>query len=239
MRDSFRRLVRHRQKAGDSQGDDSLRSSSVPDPPQQSAKAHDATPVDGQVAQGSRTGSPDRFRGGLTSSLASNGNTAATTGIHVPASSTTAAATGTASAGNNGSVATAVPGTIDTDNMWIKADRKLREDRKGRAKMEKYDIVLATYFSGSSTSTITTNPQQVIARLKAGVKSLQEDTNVGFRQYTESAKRCVVSLVRCVVKLESLINTAAQSCLPASLACSGVIMLSRVSNTSWHHRLAC
>lgn len=112
--------------------------------------------------------------------------------------------------------------------MWIKADKKLREDPEKREKLEKYDRILMSHLRCSFDRHSTANTQCVSAFLQARVEDLKKDADTGLQRCTHKAKDCFQSMLRCILKLENLINTAAKPCFPAALACAGVMVLSQV-----------
>ncbi|KAI9661218.1 MAG: hypothetical protein M1821_009545 [Bathelium mastoideum] len=142
------------------------------------------------------------------------------------------ASAGPRSSGNsnsdNGSPRPTVQEADNGDDMWAKADKKLREDPEKREKLEKYDRILMSHLGCSVGRRSTADTRRVLAFLEAGVKDLQKDADTGLQRCTEKAKHCFQSLLECVIKLKNLINIAAHSCLPAALACAGVMVLSRL-----------
>ncbi|KAL9062687.1 MAG: hypothetical protein Q9157_008713, partial [Trypethelium eluteriae] len=129
--------------------------------------------------------------------------------------------------GDNGIPRPMVQEANNGDDMWAKADKKLREDPKKREKLEKYDRILMSHLGCSVGHRSTANTERVLAFLKAEVEGLQ-NADTELQGCTHKARDCFQSLLECVLKLESLINTAAKPCFPAALACAGVMVLSRL-----------
>ncbi|KAF2228385.1 hypothetical protein EV356DRAFT_571881 [Viridothelium virens] len=92
----------------------------------------------------------------------------------------------------------------NSDDMWAKADKKCLVGHRS-----------------------TANTKRVLAFLKAEVEGLQ-NADTELQGCTHKARDCFQLLLKCVLKLESLINTAAKLCFPAALACAGVIVLSQL-----------
>ncbi|KAF2228661.1 hypothetical protein EV356DRAFT_497851 [Viridothelium virens] len=98
---------------------------------------------------------------------------------------------------SNSNNSTPRPTVQEADDMWAKADKKLREDPEKRKKLEKYDRILMSHLGCLVGSRSTTDTGRVLAFLEAEIEGLQKDADTGLQGCTQKAKHYFQSLLRC------------------------------------------
>jgi hypothetical protein len=118
--------------------------------------------------------------------------------------------------------------------LWATADKRLREDPQKRKKLEEYDRILEAHF-GAKLETIGTpeRREQFRGFLDSEVKKLNDandaDSDPRLRKCSNKAKRFFKSAVACVIASKDIIAPATAACLPAAVACTGVVVILSVS----------
>lgn len=123
------------------------------------------------------------------------------------------------------------PDSNEVDDMWTKADKKLRMDPQKREKLESYDRILEQQL-GSKLKPIGTleRRKQVLDYVDSEIKRFKDaDTETWMWKCSKRAKGFFENTVSCVLCVQNIINTAAMPCLPAAVACAGVTVLLSVS----------
>jgi hypothetical protein len=123
-------------------------------------------------------------------------------------------------------------GSNDND-MWTIAEMKLRADPQKRKKLEEYDSILENHF-GSKLKDLGTleRRKQFLELLNSEIHILNNiNSDSQLSGCSRKAKRCFKSAVGCVVASKSIITTAASPCLPAAVACAGVMVLLSVGQS--------
>ncbi|KIW24505.1 hypothetical protein, variant [Cladophialophora immunda] len=117
--------------------------------------------------------------------------------------------------------------TVDSykdKDMWARAEEELRRDAQKREKMEKYDRILEDYFA-SKLKPIGTleRREQFLGFLSLEIEKLNRaDSEI---LPTNKAKRFFRSAVESIIASKGIITAATAPCLPASVACAGVVVL--------------
>jgi len=123
---------------------------------------------------------------------------------------------------------------LSNDNdMWTIAEKKLRQDPQKRKKLEKYDSILADHY-GLNLKDVGTleRREQFLELLNSEIPKLDNidsDSDSRLSRCSRKAKRCFKSAVGCVIASKGIITAATTPCLPAAVACAGVVVLLSVS----------
>lgn len=128
------------------------------------------------------------------------------------------------------SIITAVGPNIDND-MWKIAEEELRQDPKKCGILEEYDRILEAHF-GSKLEPVGSleRRQQFLGFLNSELKKINAaDSAARLRKCSNKSKRFFKSAVACIVASKDIIAPATSACLPASVACTGVVVLLSVS----------
>jgi hypothetical protein len=126
---------------------------------------------------------------------------------------------------------TSTAGSHKDNDMWTIAEEKLRKDPQKCEKLEEYDRILEDYF-GSKLKPVRTmeRREQFLGFLSSEIEKLNEaDIETRLRKCSNKAKRFFKSAFGCIIASKNIIATAATPCLPASVACTGVMVLLSVS----------
>ncbi|EFW99839.1 ankyrin repeat-containing protein [Grosmannia clavigera kw1407] len=118
----------------------------------------------------------------------------------------------------------------DTEHdMWAKAEQKLRKDDKKRYNLEKYDRILEAHF-GAKLEPIGTQSRrnQFYEFLTSEVEDLHRartEDNTKWRKCKRKAKQYFETAAKVVVASKDIIAPATNACLPAGVACTGVVVI--------------
>jgi hypothetical protein len=120
----------------------------------------------------------------------------------------------------------------DKDNdMWTTAEKRLREDPQKRKKLEEYDRILEEHF-GARLEPIGTpeRREQFRGFLNSEIEKLNDaDSDTRLSRCSNKAKRFFKSAAACVIASKDIIAPATAACLPAAVACTGVVVILSVS----------
>jgi hypothetical protein len=124
----------------------------------------------------------------------------------------------------------AKPAAADRDmnnDMWKIAEEELRRDPQKREILEKYDHILEAHFK-SKLEPIGSleRRQQFLGFRNSELASLSPaGTDTKLSRCSNKAKSLVKGTVSTIVASKDIITSATAACLPASIACTGVMVL--------------
>ena len=110
------------------------------------------------------------------------------------------------------------------DDMWMMAETQLRKDQAMSKILDTYYDILNSKIGAKLERVGTTNRQQQICNFIDSESNTLHSS--GFRGQTKCA---FDQAFKYVLAAKDIINTAAAPCLPASVACAGVMLLLSVS----------
>jgi hypothetical protein len=118
-------------------------------------------------------------------------------------------------------------------DLWTIAEKTLRQDGEKRKKLEEYDHILEDYI-GSKLKPVGTleRRKQFLGFFNSEIEKLidaDRDSDTLLGACSRKAKRCFKMAVTCVVASKDIIAPATTPCLPAAVACTGVVILLSVS----------
>ena len=116
--------------------------------------------------------------------------------------------------------------TRDND-MWKIAEDKLRQDAQKRGILEQYDRILEEYFKSKLEPVGTLERrEQFLGFLNSKIEQLDDkNSETQLKKYSIEARRLFKTAFDRVIATKDIINGAAGPCLPASVACAGVMFL--------------
>lgn len=108
--------------------------------------------------------------------------------------------------------------------MWLISETQLREDEKKKKLLDVYYDILKSKSKDLDSSSTPDRQKKLSDFIKSESKSLQDASKLGtFASVLKKAADCTL-------KAQKIISAAAQPCLPASIACAGVILVLSVSS---------
>ena len=112
------------------------------------------------------------------------------------------------------------------DDMWKIAEAQLRRDDKKKQLLDAYDTILKSKLEkGLEPAGTRERRKQISAFIESESKRYQDTSKLGtFSSVLKKAADCIL-------KAEKVISTAAQPCLPASIACAGVMLILSASSS--------
>lgn len=109
------------------------------------------------------------------------------------------------------------------DNMWKIAEAELRQDLKMNELLDAYYDILKSKLNDFDSSNTSERQKQISAFIESESKNFQDASKLGpFASVLKKGAGCIL-------KAEKVISAAAQPCLPASVACAGVMLVLSVS----------
>ncbi|RDL30832.1 Uncharacterized protein BP5553_10177 [Venustampulla echinocandica] len=105
------------------------------------------------------------------------------------------------------------------DNMWKIAEAQLRRDQKKNKLLDAYYDILKSKLKDLDSSNTSEKQKQISAFIESQSKTIQDANKLG--KFTSVLKKAADY----ILKAEKVISTAAQPCLPASIACAGVMLV--------------
>lgn len=110
------------------------------------------------------------------------------------------------------------------DSMWRIAETQLRQDKKKNELLDAYYNILKSKVKDLDSSSTPKMLKQISAFIESESKRVQDTSKLGtFSSILKKAADCIL-------KAEKVISAAAQPCLPASIACAGVMLVLSVSS---------
>jgi hypothetical protein len=111
------------------------------------------------------------------------------------------------------------------DDMWKIAEAQLRQDEKMNELLDAYYEILKSKLKDLDSLSTPERQKQISAFIESEAESFQDASKLGtFASVLEKAAKCIL-------KAENIISAAAQPCLPASIACAGVMLVLSVSSS--------
>ncbi|OCK76743.1 hypothetical protein K432DRAFT_305689, partial [Lepidopterella palustris CBS 459.81] len=111
--------------------------------------------------------------------------------------------------------------------MWKIAEAQLRRDeKKGKLLDAYYDILKSKLKEDLEPAGTRERQKQIYDFITSEFNSFHGTSQSGtFSSVLRKAASCVKKAADCVLKAENVISAAAQPCLPASIACAGVMLV--------------
>lgn len=106
------------------------------------------------------------------------------------------------------------------DSMWKIAETQLRQDKKKNELLDAYYNILKSKVKDLDSSSTPKMLKNISIFIESESKRVQDTT---FSSILKKAADCIL-------KAEKVISAAAQPCLPASIACAGVMLVLSVSS---------
>ncbi|KAH6714372.1 hypothetical protein BKA61DRAFT_517572, partial [Leptodontidium sp. MPI-SDFR-AT-0119] len=105
------------------------------------------------------------------------------------------------------------------DNMWKIAEDQLRHDKKENELLDAYYDILKSKLNDFDSSNTSERQKQISAFIESESKIFEDASKLGpFASVLKKGAGCIL-------KAEKVISAAAQPCLPASVACAGVMLV--------------
>jgi hypothetical protein len=116
------------------------------------------------------------------------------------------------------------------DEMWKIAEAQIRRDKKKNKLLDAYYGILKSKLKEDLEPAGTPERQKQISEfIESESKSFHDTSKLGdFASVLKKAANCTL-------KAQKVISAAAQPCLPASIACAGVMLVLSVSPSLWLH----
>jgi hypothetical protein len=111
-------------------------------------------------------------------------------------------------------------------NMWEIAEDELRKDPEKNKVLDAYYSILESKLKKDLEPTGTPDTQEQIFAFIVSESKIVRDTS-SLDRFGSVLKKAS----QCVLKAKDVISAAAQPCLPASIACAGVILVLSVSSS--------
>ena len=108
--------------------------------------------------------------------------------------------------------------------MWEIAETQLRQDKKKNELLDAYYEILESKLEGLDRSSTPQKLKQISSFIESESKRFQDTSKLGT--FSSVLKKAV----DCILRAEKIISAAAQPCLPASIACAGVMLVLSVSS---------
>jgi hypothetical protein len=122
----------------------------------------------------------------------------------------------------------------NANDTWTIAEEKLRQDPEKCKVLKKYDGILADHF-GLKLKEVGTleRRNQFLDLLNLEIPKLEKvESENRLGRCTRKAKRYFKSAVECVIASKDIIAAGASPCLPAAVACAGMVVVLSVSLSS-------
>ena len=120
----------------------------------------------------------------------------------------------------------------EKDNMWMIAEAQLRQDKKKNDLLDRYYDILKSKLKEDLKPAGTPERRKQISAFIVSESKHSNDTSESG-EFASVFKKAA----DCILKAEKIISAAAQPCLPASIACAGVILVLSVSSSLQLHTL--
>jgi hypothetical protein len=116
-------------------------------------------------------------------------------------------------------------------DMWKKAEEELRLEPRKRDILENYDRILEAHFESKLEPLGSlARQEQFLGFLNSELKRLvATDSNTRLSRCSNKAKRLFKSALMAIFTAKDIIVPATRMCLPASVACTGMVVLLSVS----------
>ena len=122
---------------------------------------------------------------------------------------------------------------MDGTNIWMKAEERLKQDKKKREILDAYQKILKAEFGAKFNPSDSTGRQKQLCQLlETKVQDLKEHKlAVRLGGHTLDVEKQLNSVFKSILIAKDLINTAAYASPPAAMACAGVAVILTVSPT--------
>lgn len=125
-----------------------------------------------------------------------------------------------ASAGAN----TQLTNSVQEDDMWKSAEAELRQDKKMNKLIDAYYEIMDAKLKNLNSVSTPERQKQISDFIESESQTLQDANKSGT--FASVLKKAATY----ILKAEKIISSAAEPCLPASIACAGVMLVLSVSS---------
>lgn len=116
------------------------------------------------------------------------------------------------------------------DNMWTIAEVRLRQDKQKNKLLDRYyDILKSKLKEDLEPAGTLERRKQITAFIESESKHFHDTSKSG--EFASVFKKAA----DCILKAEKVISAAVQPCLPASIACAGMMLVLSVSSSLQLH----